>query len=591
MNFKSTLIILLVFIIFGGSYLLFFQNKPADESDTSQPNIGIAYALDKDEIRRMRISFNDAAYLPLSLKKDVDNAWQLTEPIAADAQAAKINEMLGDLLNKKIKRTLDVTTLAQYELDPPKIQIQLWTTGETPAKTFLIGKKTVNYSVYAKEVSQAHIFLIESSALEDFTKSATDLRDRSVLKFDPDEVTALTLRVTGKSQIRCHKHEANRWKMDEPVETEADTKEIQSILSALDTLKVVVFAGDGVANLAAYGLDSPRIQARLDFADGVAQALLIGGDDDASGRIYTKRADMDSVYAVNKEILTKLNKTVFNLRSKRVIDFQRTATNRFEIERQGQEKIVCEKNIDGVWEIKAPVVFKADAAAVDDLLFSVDSLKAVEFVSDSPKSLHPYGLDDPSIVVSFTTTDADTAVLLIGSLKGETVYVKSQSAEPVFGVKKNLIDLVGVGVSALRDKQILDFDSDSAVKLTLRHGDANLTCQKQGTNWRLIHPVQEDAKNGTVNSILYQIGELKVEKFLTDTPDVTRTGFDAPAFQLSVTLKDGTEHVLQIGKSAASDNLHARLWRSPNTVFLLKANIAEMLKKTIEDFRAIPDET
>lgn len=591
MNFKTTLIILLVFIIFGGSYLLFFQDKPDDESDTNQPKIGAAYALNKDEIRRIHISFNDAAYAPLSLAKDVDGAWQLTEPIVADAQGTKINEMLGDLLNKKIKRTLEVTTLAQYELDPPKIQIQLWTTGETPAKTFLIGKKTVNYSVYGKEASEPHIFLIESSAIEDFTKSASDLRDRSVLKFDLDEVTALTLRVTSNSEIRCRKSEANVWEMVYPNETEADSKEIESILSALDTLKVVVFAGDGVADLAVYGLDTPRIQARLDLSDGSTQSLLIGGDDEASGRIYTKRADFDSVYAVNSEIYSKLNKTVFDLRSKRVIDFQRTAANRFEIERQGQEKIVCEKNTDGEWEIKAPVVLKADAAAVDDLLFGVDSLKAVEFVSDSPKSLHPYGLDAPAIVVSFASTDAETVVLLVGKLKGDTVYVKSQSAEPVFGVKKNLIDLVGVGVSALRDKQILDFDSDSAVKLTLRHGDTNLTCQKQGTNWRLTHPVQEDAKNGTVNTILYQIGELKVEKFLAETPDVARTGFDAPAIQLTVTLKDGTEHVLQIGKSVESKHLHARLWRSPNTVFLLKADIAETLKKTVEDFRAIPDET
>jgi hypothetical protein len=589
MNFKTTLVILLVFIIFGGAYLMFFQDKPDDESDTSQPKIGTAYELEKDEIRRMRISFSDAAYAPLSLTKDVDGAWQLTEPVVADAQGAKINEMLGDLLNKKIKRTLEVTTLAEYELAPPKIQIQLWTTGETPDKTFLIGTKTVNYSVYAKEASEPHIFLIESSALEDFTKSASDVRDRSVLKFDLHEVTALTLRVTGKSEIRCQKREANLWKMDKPIETEADSKEIKSILSALDTLKVVAFEGDGVADLTAYGLDTPRSQARLDLADGSVQQLLIGGDDNATGRIYTKRADFDSVYAVNREIYTKLNKTVFDLRSKRVIDFQRTATTRFEIERQGREKIVCEKNSHGDWEIKAPVVLKADASAVDDLLFGVDSLKAVEFVADSPKSLQPYGLDAPSIKVSFTATDTDTVVLHIGKMKGETVYVKSQRAEPVFGVKKNLINLVGMGVAELRDKQILDFDSDSAVKLTLRHGDANLTCQKQGTNWRLTHPVQEDAKNGTVNSILYQIDQLKVERFLADTPDVARTGFDALAIQVAVTLKDGTEHVLQIGKSAGSEHLYARLWRSPNTIFLLKADIVETLKQTVEDFRAMPD--
>ena len=590
MNFKTTLIILLIFIIFGGSYLLFFQGKPADESDADQPKIGDAYALVIDEIRRLRISFNDTAYTPLSLTKDVDGAWRLTEPIAGDAQGAKIDEMLGDLLNKKIKRTLEVTTLTEYELDPPKIQIQLWTADETPAKTFLIGKRTVNYSVYAKEGSEPHIFLIESSALEDFTKSASDLRDRSALKFDPEEVTALTLRVMGESAIRCRKRETNLWQMDEPVETAADAKEIESVLSALDALKVAVFVEDDAADLAAYGLDKPRIQVRLDLSDSGTKALLIGGDDKATGRIYTKRANFDAVYAVNSEIYTVLNKSVFDLRSKRVIDFQRTAANRFEIERQGKKKVVCEKNSGGEWEISAPVVLKADASAVDDLLFGVDSLKVVEFAADSPKSLQPYGLDAPSIKVSFTTANEDTVVLLVGSLKGETVYVKSQNAEPVYRVKKNLIDLVGVGVPALRDKQILDFDSDSAVKLTLRHGDTTLTCQKQGTNWRLIHPVQEDAKNGTVNSILYQIGELKVEKFLAETPDAARTGLDAPEIQVNVALKDGTEHVLQIGKPAESEHLHARLWRSPDTVFLLNAEVAETLKKTVEDLRAIPDE-
>jgi hypothetical protein len=362
------------------------------------------------------------------------------------------------------------------------------------------------------------------------------------------------------------------------------------MLSALDTLKVAVFEADGNVHPVQYGLDKPRIEVRLSSVDNKAQDLLVGADVGTTGRVYVRRADLDSVYAVNKEIYVELHKTVFDLHDKRVIDFQRTATTRFAIERRGEAKIACEKNADGEWKIKAPVQLKADTSAVDDLLFGVDSLKAIEFVADSPKSLKPYGLDVPSIKVSFTATDADTVVLHLGKIKDEMVYVKSQSADPVFGVKSNIIDLVGMEVAELRDKQILDFESDSAVKLTLRHGDVNLTCQKQGTNWRLTHPVQEDAKNGTVSGILYQINQLKVEKFLADTPDAARTGFDAPAIQVTVTLKDGTEHVLQIGKPTESEHLHARLWRSPNTVFLLKADIVETLKKTVEDFRVMPDE-
>ena len=82
----------------------------------------------------------------------------------------RLIEMLQDLLEKKVKQTLEAEDLVQYGLQPPNIQIELWTEAETPAKTFLIGDRTVNYSVYAKEQSESHIFLIESSALDDFHK-------------------------------------------------------------------------------------------------------------------------------------------------------------------------------------------------------------------------------------------------------------------------------------------------------------------------------------------------------------------------------------------------------------------------------------
>ena len=95
---------------------------------------------------------------------------------------SKVAEMLGDLLNKRIKRTMEVTNLSQFALDVPNIQIDLWTDSGTLSKSFLIGSKTVNYSVYAKEASESHIFLIESSALQDLTKSPADFRTRNAFE-------------------------------------------------------------------------------------------------------------------------------------------------------------------------------------------------------------------------------------------------------------------------------------------------------------------------------------------------------------------------------------------------------------------------
>ena len=174
-------------------------------------------------------------------------------------------------------------------------------------------------------------------------------------------------------------------------------------------------------------------------------------------------------------------------------------------------------------------------------------------------------------------------------MKGDNVYVKAPNAKPVVLVKKTLLDLVGIGIAGLRDKQILDFDSDTAAKIILRHSDVNLTCQKQGTNWRLTHPVQERAENGAVRGIIQQVNQLTVEAFLAAVPPITKTGFDAPEVQLVVTLKDRTEHQLEIGKLADDEHYYGRLQHLPDAAFLLKKETAESLKKTVDDLRTMPN--
>ena len=599
MNFKTTLIILVVFILLGGAYFFFGRPSPdAEQSKADQQKIREVYALGKDKIQKIRLSFKDESYQSLTLAQNADGIWQLRAPFTANADPPKINEMLQDLLEKKVKQTLEAEDLAQYGLQPPNIRIELWTEGETPAKTFLIGDRTVNYSVYTKEQSESHIFLIESSALDDFTKSPSDFRDRDVFKFSPTEIGEFRLQVAGQPEIRCEKQVASNtettgqlgaWKMIQPVKAKADARVVEEIVSALGSLRVVVFEADGEYDLADYGLSQPRITVTLQStADDQIQELQIGSDAGTPGRIYVARSEHHAVYAVNKEIYTKLNRTVFDLRDKRVIDFQRTATHRFTI-RQGDSEIVCQKDVDGEWEITAPVALKADEETVDDLLFGVDALRVVAFVDDQPKNLQPYGLDSPSIEVAFMVPNAEPAVLLVGKIKGDNIYVKAQNAEPVFLVKQTLLDLVGMGVAGLRNKQILDFDSDAAAKIVLKHGDVNLTCQKQGTNWRLTFPVQEQAKNGAIRSIIQQVNRLTVEAFLAVSPSITTAGFDTPEIRLVVTLKDRTEHLLEIGKLADDRHHYGRLQNAQDTVFLLKKETAENLKKTVEDLRATPD--
>lgn len=608
MNFRTTLIIIALLAGIGGAYYLFFQESSDKTTENEKPPMHQVYGITRDAVQQVEIGFADAAYQDLKLVKDTTGNWQLTKPFQADADSEKVSQMLDDILNKRVKQTLEVTELAQYGLDTPSIRLSLWTEGDFPTATFLIGKKAINFSVYVKEKSETHIFLIESSALDDLTKSPTDLRDRSIIKFNPETVSGIQFKhrdagsTSQSSTINCKKRDGT-WHVRHPLEAKADAQEIEDLLSELRSLKVLSFELDGFeadgadtkAQLEKSGLDDPRIQVELTDRDNTYTIDIgssIPSENSTQGRVYVKTAVyQDAVYTVVEDIYHLLNKSVFDLRDKRVIDFQRTDTIRIEI-KQDTETTVCTKNFDNTWELQTPTgKIKADAEAVDDLLFGVDSLEAAAFVDDSTGSLASYGLATPSIAVAFTQRGEEApTVLHIGDYTQDgTVYVKAEQSTEVSRVKRALIDKIAQGTAWLRDKQVLNFHIDDAIRLTSTlPGESAFTCQRLGTNWRLTAPVQENANNAEVNAIIYELDDLMAAAFVGRkfTPTDTTTGFSKPNVQLTVELRNQKVYTLQVGNPVdASGRFYARLQHEPNIIFLLNAERIPKLKTTLERIR------
>ena len=602
MNFRTTLIIIFLLAGIGGAYFLFFQEPPDETSSHEKPTIHQVYGIAREKVQQVEVTFADTAYQHLKLVKDATGNWQLESPFQSDADSEKVNQMLDDMLNKRVKQTLEVTELTQYGLDTPSITLSLWTEKASPATTFFIGKKAINFSVYAKERSEAHIFLIESSALNDLTKAPTDLRDQSVIKFNAETVSNIQFShkdkdsTSGSSIINCEKR-LDTWHVTYPIEAKADVQEIENLLSELRALQVSTFEADNAAaNVAARleksGLDTPRIQVKLTDGNNT-YALDIGSvvpsENGTQEHVYVKAVPQEAIYTVSDDIYKLLNKSVFDLRDKRVIDFQRTDTTRIAISirrKQDRETTVCTKNYDNTWELQTPTgKVKADAKAVDDLLFGVDSLEATAFIDDPDKNLASYGLAPPSIEVAFTQRGQEKpAVLRIGDYTEDgTVYVKAEQSNQVAGVKRPLIDKIALGAAWLRDKQVLSFHIDDAIRLTL-HGEESLTCQRLGTNWRLTSPVKEEAHNAEVNAIIYELDDLMADTFVRSEPALTDaiTGFSTPQIQLTIELRNQKVYTLQVGNQAeASGRFYARLQHEPNLIFLLNAELVPKLKTTL----------
>jgi len=594
MNFRNTFILLIIFALLLGTFLLLRNRKP--EKKEIEKNINETYAIKRDEIKKIRLSFKDENTKPFLIVKDTENKWQLAEPIQAEADQDEVEVLLDDLLNKRVKQTLaNETDLSKFGLDKPTVQVELWATGEEPYKTFLIGDKAIGYSVYLKEKSASSVITIESSALTDLSKPYTNFRDDTVIGFSLGDVKGITLSYPNQKSIICNLNSAGTWMVaaisdsnrdgSPYIQAKADKTEIDDILDALKNLKVKVFEADDATNLSQYGLDNPRIEATVMLGeDKTSKTVLVGKNVLETNRVYVKRQNSDSVFSVNKDIVSELTKKVYDLRDKTVIDFQRTDVNKFELQ-SGGSITVCEKNDFGEWKITRPSEYKADKNAIDNLLFELDSLKAREFVSDKPDSLAPYGLNNPqNIVTLHESGKTEPKVLLFGKKQGNAVHVKTPNADAVFLVKSSLLDKVGMGAAELRDKVVLEFDSDDAQKLELKHDDVAIICLKQGVNWRITVPANEDADNSEVTSIIDKLAELRVEKFVSDKPGNATIGLDKPQVQVTVTLKDETAYTLLIGKSAGNQNVYAKL-EAPEELFLLNETTVKSLKKTLDDLR------
>ena len=609
MSFRTTLIIILVLAGITVTYFLFLPEPTDKQSENDKPRIYQVYDLPRKDIQKVTLSYSDDAYQTLTIQKVNDNAWKITTPFLAHADIEKINKLLDDFLNKRVRQSLEVSEYEQYGLENPTITVELWKDIESSPKTFLIGKKGINFSVYTKEKSETHIFIIESSALDDLAKSPTDIRDKFLIKFNPDSIT--DIQYQKPEQFTCKKASHN-WKMTYPQSINADTEDINHILTELQSMQVSTFELDGedvTSSLDKYGLTTPRIQLTLnDGSDtyrlAIGSAVTSTSDQDSTekGRVYVKYVKsihQGGIYTVTKDIVRLLNKTFFDLRDKRVLDFQRADAINFEIQSDTQN-IVGIKLQDKTWELQGKNKLLADPQAVSDLIYGVDSLEAVDHVSNSAKNLALYGLETPQIRVIFTLLGEEKPVILhIGNFaKDETVYVKDSNSDQIYRVKRDLIDKIAKGVTWLRDKKIFYFSIDDPTRVTVKYNDdshkngsVQFICQRLGTNWRLTQPIKENAKNAEVNALLYELIDLRAEDYVVGNnklPDTT-TEFNSPIIQITIELRKQKVYTMQIGKQDHSGRYYTRLQNQPEHIFLLNDELIPKLKTKLEWLRT-PEE-
>jgi hypothetical protein len=272
----------------------------------ARDKVVFTYAYDK--VNRVEL---ESAAGKVTLQRDGIN-WNITAPEGLKADSGAVNGLLWRIRDLRASGFLDESPagVARY-LPKPDVTVKIWEEGAKEPKTLLLG---LSKAVKAGELSgvaapgrQGPVFMVETKDVHDLSKSATDLRDKSVVaSFDMKEVKRVRVTAGGKPLLLERRGE-DEWRVVEPSKGPAKEIKVTGLLLTLRALRWMEIAASDGADAARFGLDKPEVEVAVLKADGSEMAgLAIGRTNDKVS--YVRSKSSPAIYAVDAASLEDIRK-------------------------------------------------------------------------------------------------------------------------------------------------------------------------------------------------------------------------------------------------------------------------------------------
>lgn len=388
-----------------------------------------------------------------------------------------------------------------------------------------------------------------------------------VFTLSPGTIEEVEITDAGKATTKVVRKDA-AWLVTAPEQAEADTVEVSTVVSSIESLEHSRVVAEAPGDAAAFGLEPARISIAFKVAgESAPRRLLIGNKTPTGGDLYARVDGSPRVFLIDGHLEDTFDKTPFELREKSVLKFSRDDADSLSIDTGSARVALAKTGAD--WRLTAPVNARADFAAVDGIVGRLFQARMASLASsDGTQNLKEYGLDKPQAVVSLGS-GSTKAELAIGKADGEAnVFARDLSRPMVFSVEKTLLDELKKSADDLRLKELFEFRSFNATHFDITSGGKTYSFAKQkGADvnapdvWSLTAPAAKTADATQMTDLLTTTSNLRAESFATsalsagDTVTITvKFGEGAAAKSETVTLrKSGTVvHAIRAGEPGAA---------------------------------------
>jgi hypothetical protein len=381
------LLFLLVLGLGLGAYVYFVEMKREPTSATADGSGGsgsesrkkvFGDGLDAAKIEELRLTSSSGERT--TLKKT--GGWKIVEPIQSSVDETEVTSVTSNLATLESTRVVEENAkdLAKYGLAEPKVEVAFKAAGDKDYRRLFVGGKTpTGGDIYAKLANDAKVLLIPAYLESSLDRSTFQMRDKSILKFERDQVNAVEV-ASGPSSMTFTK-QGDTWALTHPYRARTDSTAIDGLLGRIGSGQMKSLAAQEAtpADLHKYGLVKPTAIVTLISPSG-RMGLMVGTPSPTSGAsatpaapgmppgsseptgegVYAKDVSRPIVFTVDKTLADDLKKSPADFRLKDIFDFREFTGTKMEVTRGGATVAFEKKK-----ETPAPAPAAAAAAGKD----------------------------------------------------------------------------------------------------------------------------------------------------------------------------------------------------------------------------------
>jgi hypothetical protein len=375
---------------------------------------------------------------PLEFNKK-EGVWQITGALGAQGDNDAIMNFLQSIQFSKIHEFIDEApnSLEPYGLNSPKLKLVL-EDEKGKVHTLALGKHKNDNGYFGKINNSSNVILIDTKLFQAISQKAVAFLDKTLLKFEEKEVLELSLQSDNET-IQIVRGENENWGIQSPIKTTADLSTINSLLFDLKEAKITEFIKISLDIPTAFGLDTPNQSINLKMKNGKTWSLQFGNQTSNGKEIFANRTGESTVFSISKEVVQKLFRSLYDLRNKKILEFDNNVVNKILI--QTSEKNFVLRKTNNEWNLEKPEKIKTQHIG-RDLVWALKSLEFNSIVAP-PLDENLAGLDTPLFTISIWKDNQEKiATMEVGKhFDKEQEYIV-QTDKRQFRIKSKFLDSI-----------------------------------------------------------------------------------------------------------------------------------------------------